>query len=184
MAAKNTAAYPSYIYYPRWQAAPSWVANVVQVLSMQQAVINTATRANTSDVVLQLVRPGLEAMGFQVEAGKLRENKLFRPVFFGQNGRPDRQYEIDSYHPHDRIALEVEGGRSTLGNAIYRDIIQMSLLVDVDYAVVAVPVAYRYSASGKPVTAASYRDCHALLEAIYGSRRLELLFKGFLLIGY
>jgi hypothetical protein len=49
-----------------------------------------------------------------------------------------------------RIALEVEAGRSTMGNAIYRDIVQMSLLVDVDFAVVAVPVAYRYQSGGGP----------------------------------
>jgi hypothetical protein len=182
--AQASTAYPRYIYFPRWQAAPAWVAQVVQVFAVQQPAIDTATLANTSDVVLQLVRPGLETLGFQVEAGKLRENKLFRPVFFGENGQPERQYQIDSYHPQERIALEVEAGRSTMGNAIYRDIMQMSLLVDVDYAVVAVPVAYRYQSGGRVTTADSYRECRAILDAIYGGRRLELPFKGFLLIGY
>jgi hypothetical protein len=182
--AQGSAGYPRYVYFPRWQAAPAWVAQVVQVFAGQQPVIDTATLANTSDVVLQLVRPGLETLGFQVEAGKLRENKLFRPVFFGENGQPERQYQIDSYHPQERIALEVEAGRSTMGNAIYRDIVQMSLLVDVDYAVVAVPVAYRYQSGGRATTADSYRECRAILDAIYGGRRLELPFKGFLLIGY
>jgi len=99
--AQASTAYPRYIYFPRWQAAPAWVVQVVQVFAVQQPAIDTATLANTSDVILQLVRPGLETLGFQVEAGKLRENKLFRPVFFGENGQPERQYQIDSYHPQE-----------------------------------------------------------------------------------
>jgi hypothetical protein len=181
---RGAAGYPRYVYYPRWEAAPAWVAQVVQVFAQQQTAIDTAAQANVSDVVLQLLRPGLEAMGFQVEAGKLRAEKLLRPVFFGENGQPERQYQIDSYHPQERIALEVEAGRSTMGNAIYRDIVQMSLLVDVDFAVVAVPVAYRYGRGQRPTTADSYRTCQSILDAIYGGRRLELPFKGFLLIGY
>jgi hypothetical protein len=71
-----------------------------------------------------------------------------------------------------------------LGNAIYRDLVRMSLLVDVDYAVVAVPIEYRFQAEGKPITTGPYKDCRSILEAIYGGRRLDLPFKGFLLVGY
>ena len=77
---------------------------------------------------------------------------------------------------------EVEAGRSVQGNAIYRDLIQMSLLVDVDYAVVAGPI--RYSFGVKATVTRPYQHCTTILEAIYGGRRLELPFKGFLLVGY
>ena len=80
--------------------------------------------------------------------------------------------------------MEVEAGRSVLGNAIYRDLIQMSLLVDVDYAAVAVPLEYRSNYQGRVVTTSRYRDCTSILEAIYGGRRLDLPFQGFLLVGY
>ena len=97
---------------------------------------------------------------------------------------PTRQYKIDSYQPELRIALEIEAGRAVAGNAIYRDIVQMALLVDVDYAAVAVPLAYRYSSAGQTQQTEPYRHCISILEAIYGGRRLDLPFQGFLLIGY
>lgn len=176
--------YPTYIYYPRWQAAPTWVARVVEVMADQRSVLDTSSNSHTSNQVLQLIRPALEDIGFEVESGNARADKIFRPVFFGDQGQAERQYEIDAYHPDDRIALEVEAGRSWQGNAIYRDIVQMSLLVDVDYAVVAVPVEYRFKSGGRETTNWAYRDCRSVLDAIYGGRRLELPFKGFLLIGY
>jgi hypothetical protein len=123
-------------------------------------------------------------MGFQVEEGKAAEGQLARPVFFGENDMPSRQYKIDAYEPALRIALEVEAGRAQAGNAIYRDIVQMALLVDVDYAVVAVPLAYRYDNQGRPRPTEPYRHCVSILDAIYGGRRLDLPFTGFLLIGY
>jgi hypothetical protein len=71
-----------------------------------------------------------------------------------------------------------------MGNAIYRDIIRMLLLVEVDYAVVGVPIAYRFTSGGRTKIAPSYRNCRTILDAVYGGRRLEFPFKGFLLVGY
>lgn len=176
--------YPTYKYYPQWRPAPEWVAQLATVFAQCQDVIDTAVNALKSDAVLTVLRPGLLQMGFEVENGKTPEGQLHRPVFFGENGNPSRQYNIDAYHPSHHIALEVEAGRATMGNAIYRDIIQTSLLVDVVYAAVAVPVSYRYNYGERVHTAASYRESVSILDAIYGGRRLELPFDGFLLIGY
>lgn len=176
--------YPRWRYYPRWQSSPPWVDGVIEAFRASQSAIDTRVTANTSDVALEVLRPGLEVLGFSVEHGKTAVGKLFRPVFFGENGTVERQYQIDAYNPTSRVALEVEAGRSVLGNAIYRDLIQMSLLVDVSYAAVAVPIEYRYKSKGHQNTSSPYRDCTSILEAIYGGRRLELPFAGFLLIGY
>ena len=46
------------------------------------------------------------------------------------------------------------------------------------------PVQYRFKAQSKEVVTGPYRDCTSILEAIFGGRRLELPFQGFLLIGY
>ena len=151
---------------------------------MYRGDIDSAINDKKSDEVLQILRPELERIGFAVEQNKTSEGKIHRPVFFADNGKPERQYQIDAYHPHDLVALEVEAGRSVLGNAIYRDIVQMALLVDVEYAAVAVPRTYRYLSGGKRLVNSAYNDCRSILDAIYGGRRLELPFKGFLLIGY
>ena len=106
------------------------------------------------------------------------------PLFFAENGSVERQYQIDAYNATTKVALEIEAGRSVLGNAIYRDLIQMSMLVDVSFAAVAVPIEYRYRSKDRQTFSSPYRDCTSILEAIYGGRRLELPFEGFLLIGY
>jgi hypothetical protein len=69
--------------------------------------------------------------------------KLPRPVFFGDEGTYLRTYESDTFEQAHGIALEVEEGRATLGNAIYRDLIQASLMVDARFLVLAVPAARR-----------------------------------------
>jgi hypothetical protein len=176
--------YPVYSYFPRWQSTPEWVFPLTQVFLEQEISLNTAVNANRSDAALEVLRPGLNALGFEVESSKTKTGKLYRPVLFGDNGKPEWQYQIDAYHPERRIALEVEAARSVLGNAIYRDLIQMSLLVDVAHAVVAVPMEYRYLSREKKQKSQPYQDCRSILDAIYGGRRLELPFEGFLLIGY
>jgi hypothetical protein len=80
--------------------------------------------------VLDIIAGGLRRLGFEVEQGKAKAGKLPRPVFFGDQGSYLRTYEIDAFEPGQGIALEVEAGRATMGNAIYRDLIQASLMLD------------------------------------------------------
>src|SRR5258708_24935853 len=132
--------YPVYTYYPRWQASPPWVPDMAKVFAGCQGLIDTATNGNVSDAVLRLLRPGLIELGFEVEAGKTRESKLARPVFFGENGEPERQYQIDAYHPAHPLALEVEAGPSTAGQPLFRDLLQKCVPADVDHPRLALPL--------------------------------------------
>ena len=69
-----------------------------------------------------------------------------------------------------------------MGNAIYRDIVRMSLMVDARHAIIAVPIEYKY---GKKATVSkAYEIGYDLFDAIWASDRLELPFEGLLLIGY
>jgi hypothetical protein len=138
----------------------------------------------TSDAVLAVLRPGLVALGFEIEAGKKKADKIRRPVLFGELGREDQAYEVDGFHPVEGIALEVEAGRGARGNAVYRDIIEASLLVDATYLVLAVMQEYRHQSGGRTVIVRSYHDSRNLLDAIYASNRLVLPLEGVLLVGY
>jgi hypothetical protein len=72
-----------------------------------------------------------------------------------------------------------------MGNAIYRDLIQGALMVDARFLVLAVPVEYRYNSGARTAREPSYAKTYSsVVEAIYGSPRLELPFEGLLLIGY
>ncbi len=177
--------YPRYIYFPRPAKPPGWVAEVSKVFADASDAISTEAGVHkTSDEVLAVLRPGLERIGFKVESGKLFGQKLHRPVLFKEMGDPDVSYEIDAYHEGQGILLEIEAGRAIMGNSIYRDIVQMSLMVDARYAIVGMPLAYRYISGGRNMTNLAYRDGKGILDAIWSSGRLRLPFEGMLLIGY
>ena len=119
-------------------------------------------------------------LGFEVESGKMRDQKLPRPVLFDEMGDVGMSYSIDAYNKEHGIVMEVEAVRAIRANAIYKDLIQMSLMVDAHYAIIAMPLQYRYkSAPDLP-----YDKGKSILEAIYNSGRLHLPLQGIQLIGY
>ena len=178
--------YPMWSYYPRNALPPDWVNPLVDAVRADEAKIDTRPRPAadadrlTSDVVLAHLRGKFERLGFTVESGKKSSQKIHRPVLFGENGTPTVKYEVDAFHHERGIAVEVEAGRGAFGNADYRDIIRMSLMVDAEYMVLLQPLTYRTGTTNRSAYAAT-RD---LLDAIYASRRLLLPFKGALLVGY
>jgi hypothetical protein len=177
--------YPRWRYFPSYAEPPTWVHEVVAVFAKARQQIDSAVvfqkRMESNDVLAELA-VGLVGLGFAVEQGKKKEGKLPRPVFFGDEGSFLRTYEIDAFDPEQGIALEVEAGRATMGNAVYRDLIQGSLMVDARFLVLAVPVEYRYGSA--PTKEPSYAKTYSVIEAIYASPRLKLPFEGLLLVGY
>lgn len=181
------APYPRWRYFPAYAPPPGWVGELVAVFADHRDQIDSALDHGgrwESDDVLRVLVDNLLAAGFEVEQGKTQLGKLPRPVFFGDEGTYLRTYEIDAFRAEDGVALEVERGRATMGNAIYRDLIQGSLMVDARFLALGVPLEYRYR-SGKRITREpSYAKTYSVVEAIYGSQRLSLPFEGLLLIGY
>ncbi|WP_288874282.1 hypothetical protein [uncultured Microbacterium sp.] len=178
--------YPAWSYFPRNARPPAWAVALIEVVSSARTVIDTEPSRPTdddrltSDYVLSVLRPGMEHLGYVVESGKLATQRIRRPVLFGDNGRAEVSYEIDAFHDELGIAVEVEAGRGAMGNADYRDIIRMSLLLDAEYMVLMTPSTYRYGSTSTSAFART-RD---QLSAIYASDRLRLPFSGVLLVGY
>jgi len=112
-----------FISYPLTEPPPKFVQPVVDTFLSVEGSISTEQLAKglTSDKVLQVVRPGLQGLGFLVETGKEKAQTIERPVFYGEQGVPTLRYQIDAYHPEWRCGLEVEAGRAWMGNAVYRD---------------------------------------------------------------
>ena len=92
-----------------------------------------ATSDLTSDRVLGHLRPGLVALGYEVEAGKKKADRIRRPVLFGDQGAARVSYEVDAVHDELGVLVEVEAGRGARGNAIYRDLVRSSLIVGARY---------------------------------------------------
>ena len=171
--------------FPRTEPPPAFVNDVIGLFRRHEAVISTVflDKGLTSDMVLAELRPDLVEMGFEVEMGKHKAERIDRPVFYGENGIPTLRYQIDAYHSDWECGLEIEAGRAWMGNAVYRDIVQACVMVQVKYLILAVPNAYKYSSSGKAATSQDYRNTASVAEALYGHSRLRLPYD-LVLIGY
>jgi hypothetical protein len=178
--------YPAWGYFPRNARPPTWVESFVGNVHAAEESISTVERKNglDSDGVLRHLAEGLRGLGFDVESGKRAAERIKRPVLFGHNGRPEVSFEIDAFNDALGIVVEVEAGRGARGNATYRDLIRTSLIVDAKYLALLLPIAYRHTSGGREVVVRAYKDCLDLLSALYASQRLELPFRGVLLVGY
>lgn len=176
-------AYPMWSYFPRNAQPPHWVTSFVGIVAATEETISTVEKKTglSSDQVLRQLSTEMTSMGFKVETGKTKDAKIVRPVLYGENGVPSVSYEIDAFHDELGIAVEIEAGRGAHNNADYRDILRTSLILNADYLVLVMPIAYR---SGAAALTPAYKRTLNQLEAIYASRRLQLPFTGVLLVGY
>jgi hypothetical protein len=181
----NTEPYPSWVYYPTRTRPPSWATDFIGVVAAAADEIDSRVAGGlNSNAVLGKLRPGLQALGYQVESSKLHADRIRRPVLFGENGVERVAYEIDAVHDSLGVLVEIEAGRGADGNAVYRDLVRASLIVDARFFVLGVLQQYRRMSSGRPIIVSSYRDTKNQLDAIYASGRLGLPFDGVLLVGY
>jgi len=171
--------------FPRTEPPMAFARDLVQVFRVHENEISTVQleKGLTSDGVQAILAPDLISLGFQIETGKARHQKVERPVFFGDNGEPTLRYQIDGYHSVWRCGIEIEAGRAWMGNAVYRDLIQASVMVDLDYLCLAVPNTYRFLSSGKLTISKDYDNTRDVADAIYGHNRLKMPYR-LLLIGY
>lgn len=180
--------YPEWSYYPHSAKPRDWAFQLAAAVSSARDRIDTvvADRAErlTSDTVLAYLAEGLQSLGYQIELGKLRTQKVSRPVLYGSQGRPKLTHEVDAFHDGLGIVLEVEAGRGAQGNAVYRDLIRASLIVDARFFALGVARQYRFTSGGRPQTVHSYADATKLLDAVYASGRLALPFEGVMVFGY
>ena len=178
-------AYPDWFYYPDRERPPEWVEPFIAVVAASATSITSGSVAGlTSDKVLAVLRPALEALGYRVEAGKTKGERITLPVLFGDQGRARVRYDVDAVHDELGVIVEVEAGRGARGNAVYRDLVRTSLIVDAKYLALGVMNAYRHKSSGKDIVVHSYAEAKDQLDAIYASQRLRLPFEGILLFGY
>lgn len=172
---------------PRTEPPPAFVGKVIDVFRAHEQAISTTllTKGKTSNEVLTILEPDLSLLGFEVEKGKTTSSKIFRPVFFGENGRPTKVFQIDAFHPEWKCGLEVEAGRAWMGNAIYRDLIQAMVMVSVEHLCLAVSNSYKYQLKQrKTVTSsADYDETVAVADALYGHTRVRIPY-GLTIVGY
>lgn len=171
--------------FPRTRPPPHFCKDVVSVFERHSATTCTLSleKGLTSDKILAVLSKDLLDLGFQVELGKTANAKIKRPVFFGDNGAPALQYEIDAFHPEWRCGLEIEAGRAWMGNAIYRDLIQALIMVDLETLILAVPNSYKYVSADRPAVSKDFEKTRAVADALFGHSRIVMPYN-LVLIGY
>jgi hypothetical protein len=148
---------------------------VVRVFERAEPVLQQTEDA-VSNVVLSIVRPGLEAAGFDVETGKRAHEKIKVPVLFGRSGVVEKAFEADAWNRSEGMILEVEASRGVTNNQFLKDLFQACMMQGVDYCGIAVRNQYAKSRD--------FERALTFFETLYASRRLQLPLKGVLLIGY
>jgi hypothetical protein len=171
--------------FPQTEPPPPFSSKLADVFLRHEEKIGTygLDKGLTSNEVLADIKNDLMQMGFEVEAGNKKRDKIERPVFFGENGVPTLQYEIDAYHPEWRCGLEVEAGRALMGNAIYRDLVQGLVMVQVDVLALAVPNAYKFKSGERDVISSDYEKTISVARTLYGHTRVRLPYS-LIVIGY
>ena len=161
---------------PKNRTPQEFTYSLVEVFPSVESSISTERLAKglTSDKVLQILRPGLEELGFLVERGKEKAARLDRPVFYGEQGVPTLRYQIDAYHQGWCCGLEVEAGRAWMGNAVYRDVVQALVMVQVEHLILAVPISYKYKTSERTSISRDFKNTCAVADALYGHSRMRL----------
>ncbi len=165
-----------WIYFPRSRRITKLAREVVHAFEKCDGVISSSSFNLNSNGVLGHVRPHLEELGFRVEAGKKRHQKISMPVLFGQEGTFEKSFEADAHHPDEGFIVEVEAGRAVVNNQFLKDIFQACVMADVHYLAIAVRNDYR--------GADDFQKVVVFLETLYTSGRLQLPLKGILLVGY
>jgi hypothetical protein len=77
----------------------------------------------------------------------------------------------------------VEAGRAWKGNAIYRDLIQAMVMVDLEHLILAVPLGYKYMSGGKSIVSKDFENTVSVADALYSHTRIRMPF-ALTVIGY
>lgn len=165
-----------WIYFPKSDRPHPLCEKIVQTFSDNLQGIGSAENKLDSNSVLAAVADGLRALGFTVETGKKRGEKIWMPVLFTRNGKVAKAFEVDAFHQDERFVLEIEAGRAIDNNQFLKDLFQACMMHDTEYFCVAVRRDYR----GKD----DFGIVVTFFETLYASRRLNLPLKGILVIGY
>lgn len=169
----------NYQFFPRSHGVTLEIQAVIDCFKKIETTLDDGTH-RVSNNVLALLRPYLEACGYNVEKGKGRDEKIDVPVLFGENNVIDKSFYADAFNQEHKIVIEVEAGRAVRNNQFLKDIFQACMMFDVEYLVIAVLNEY----SGGGTVTKDYKEVRTFLETLYISNRLKLPLKGILLIGY
>ena len=177
--------WPQWMYYPPRSRPPAWVPEfIAAVAAVRERLDSADVYALTSDVVLSHLAPGLTALGYNIEARDRDDDWICRPVLFGPQGTQRVAFQVDGIHDGLGIVVDIEAGRGAPNNAVYRNLIRASLIVDARFLALGVIAGDRHMTGRPEMHMEGFAEAAALLDFVYASGRLVLPLEGMLLFGY
>ena len=163
-------------YFPKSKSVPEHLKEVILVFQDCEKEINSESYNYTSNQVLGKLRKKLEVLGFQIERGKKKEDKIKVPVLFGLNGKLEKYFDADGYHGEYKTVIEVEAGRAVSNYQFLKDLFQACMMTEVDYLIIAVRRNYRDNPD--------FQNVVTFFDVLFSSGRLSLPLNGILITGY
>ena len=120
-------------FFPRSLGINKKISDIIECFRAVEELINSKNHNLKSDEVLHLVQPYLENIGYLVENGKSKDDKIDVPVLFGTNNNVDKYFYADALSSDGTIVIEVEAGRATENNQFLKDIFQACMMYNVEY---------------------------------------------------
>src|SRR5215470_3761589 len=114
--------------FPLTQPPPAFIEPIMAVFRANEPLFasKVVKEAHDSNGVLSVLGDGLVMLGFNMELSKYQAGKIERRL-----------------PPGMTMWARGRGGRAWMGNAVYRDLIQAMVMVQVDQLCLAVPNEYR-----------------------------------------
>ncbi len=167
-------------YFPRSAKATPLALSVVTAFEISHASFTSDEHKFNSNEALALVAPHLKALGFAVESGKKKVEKVNVPVLYGNSGAIDKSFDADAYHEAGKFVIEVEAGRGLVNYQFLKDLFQACMMDEVEYLCIALRNVY--VAGG--MKSQDFNQVVRWFDTLYASNRLQLPLKGILIIGY
>jgi len=165
-----------WVFYPKSSRPPQIARKIVSVFEGVAVSIDSRNHDLNSNQVLALLSPRLREIGFKVEKGRKKEDRIDVPVLFGEGGKIQKAFQADAYNVDEGTVLEVEAGRGVLNYQFLKDLFEACMMSEVRYAALAIRNTYKKSADFETVV--------TFFETLYASGRLHLPLAGILVIGY
>ena len=163
-------------FFPVNKKTPEHLVSVIKVFNEYEDKINSHKHKLDSNTVLETLRKNLEGVGFRIETGKKKNEKIKIPVLFGENGRIIKSFDVDGYHEEFKTVLEVEAGRGVTNNQFLKDFFEACIMVNVDYCIIAVRDTY--------LKQKDFEKVKDFFDSMYASGRMNIPLKGLLIVGY
>ena len=167
-------------YYPKTDPLPDFLSDPIEIFENNFPLLDSSKdneqKARSSDDVLKVVTREFQNLDYEIEIGKKKDEKVRVPVLYSHRGLVSKAFEVDGWHKEKKIVLEVEAGRAVRNYQFLKDIFEASVMVDVDFLIIAVRQFYKGTKDYKTIT--------DWLDTLFITNRIKLSLKGILLIGY